>query len=649
MNFEKLTIKNFLTVGEAEVEIANRGLLLIQGVNQDDPSAKSNGAGKSSIVDALCWCLYGVTARGITGDSVVNKTAKNNCAVSVSIEDGANKYLIERFRKSVAFKNQLLVWKLDPAGGPAIDMSKGTDKETQDVVNKVIGCTLDVFMAAVYCGQEAMPDLPGMTDKMLKTLIEEAAGVEELTGAYAIARNRAAVAKSQLDILTESLGRDNDNLTAHRNELATIRDSKAEFETGRKERAKLELAKTLPLAVEVKRHNEVLAALDMPAVAVELAKLQGELDGFKGEQAAAIALFAAAGVKEREVVRVTMQVRQASEGINKAKAALAAVDGKVGKPCGECGKAYHETDLCGVKALRETDFVAAQATAFPLVQVYKDAVSAEKAATAAATLASDALTDISALAARMRELRGFESAAASHGRDIASANAEIQRHKDAAKVMLTEANPWIKSDESKVKDIAGVETFIATKAAKMKAVKAESDLLTDAVKVFGPAGVRAHILDTVTPYLNDKTQDYLGALSDGNIHAVWSTLTKTAKGELREKFNIEVTNDCGAESFAGMSGGEKRKVRLACSMALQDMVASRATKPIGLWLGDEIDNALDESGLERLMGILERKARERGTVMVISHNSLSDWISNVITVTKKGGLATVFDESGVTP
>jgi len=165
-------------------------------------------------------------------------------------------------------------------------------------------------------------------------------------------------------------------------------------------------------------------------------------------------------------------------------------------------------------------------------------------------------------------------------------------------------------------------------------------MLEDAVKVFGPAGVRAHVLDTVTPYLNERTQEYLGALADGNIHAEWSTLGKTAKGELREKFNIDVMNDKGAESFAGLSGGEKRKVRLATAMALQDMVASRATKPINIFIADEVDHALDESGLERLMGVLERKARERGTVLVISHNSLSDWIDNVITVTKSGGLAT---------
>jgi len=165
-----------------------------------------------------------------------------------------------------------------------------------------------------------------------------------------------------------------------------------------------------------------------------------------------------------------------------------------------------------------------------------------------------------------------------------------------------------------------------------------------AQQVFSPSGVRAHILDTVTPFLNDRTSDYLSQLTDGNINAVWDTLDTTKKGEIREKFHIQVSSLTGAQEFGGLSGGEKRKVRLACAMALQDMVASRASKPIGLFIADEIDHALDESGLERLMGLLDLKAKDRGTVLTISHNSLSDWIRQTVTVTKQDGLSTMSGE-----
>ena len=119
---------------------------------------------------------------------------------------------------------------------------------------------------------------------------------------------------------------------------------------------------------------------------------------------------------------------------------------------------------------------------------------------------------------------------------------------------------------------------------------------------------------------------------------------RNSKGELREKFSIEVTNDKGAKTFRGLSGGEKRKVRLATALALQDLVATRAVKPIDLFIGDEIDDALDPAGLERLTTILEEKAKDRGTVMVISHNDLQDSISNIIQVEKKPGGGTIIRE-----
>lgn len=224
---------------------------------------------------------------------------------------------------------------------------------------------------------------------------------------------------------------------------------------------------------------------------------------------------------------------------------------------------------------------------------------------------------------------------------VAATESTIAKLKADAAAKLTEANPHIAHVETLQKRVTDIEAQIDAKKLGMQELEDKAAMLQDAVTVFGPAGVRAHILDLITPFLNDRTRDYLGALSDGNIHAVWSTLTKTAKGELKEKFNIEVSNDLGGDSFDALSGGEKRKVRLATAMALQEMVASRASKPIGLFIADEIDDALDPAGLERLMGILDKRAKETGSVLVISHNGLADWVDQVITVEKNGKSSTV--------
>ncbi|WP_326894506.1 hypothetical protein U8P73_35985 (plasmid) [Rhizobium beringeri] len=216
--------------------------------------------------------------------------------------------------------------------------------------------------------------------------------------------------------------------------------------------------------------------------------------------------------------------------------------------------------------------------------------------------------------------------------------------RDQLIAVQAEANPHQKTIDTLTKQAETVEKALIEALAKVTEQEEEVALEAEVVKIYGPAGVRATILDDVTPFLNSQTAKYLTILSDGNIEATWTTLTPDAKGNLKEKFTIDVNNTLGGDNFKAISGGEKRKVRIATALALQDLVATRATKPIELWIGDEIDDALDKSGLERLMQILEEKARERGSVFVISHNELRDHIKQVMLIEKLANKTTKITE-----
>lgn len=641
MNITKIEIQNFLTIGNAKVDLDGRGLLLIQGVNEDDTSAKSNGAGKSSVADAICWGIYGTTARDVTGDAVVNKTTKKDCVVSVEVVDGATTYEIKRHRKHKTGKNEVRISSCVGTLSPVIDISKGTDKETQEVINAVMGCSLEVFMAAVYAGQERMPDLPGLTDKMLKTLIEEAAGVEVLTEAYTEARNRFNAASSKLFATTNSHNLVRDGSVRLDADLHDYETQSKIFEDGRRERAKAELSKVLPMNAQVAKWEAEINPVYKHALESELDACKVKIDSHKAEQTKMDGFTAALALRDRDVTRLKTQYANGKAGIEALEKKLANIKGHIGEPCGECGKPYHEDDLATAALAQQEAIDKAKNSLRPIAVDLKAALEAVPVASDAATKFKASMTDVSSVAARQRDLSGMLTAIGLLERSIEGKRKEIESVKAVANSKLTETNAWSKAIESKAIELKRNQETIDRLAIEMAKETTEVEILTSAVKVFGPAGVRAHILDTVTPYLNDRTQEYLGALSDGNIHATWATLSKTAKGDLKEKFNIEVSNDHGAESFAGLSGGEKRKVRLATAMALQDMVAGRATKPINILMCDEIDDAVDEAGLERLMTVLEKKARERGTVLIISHNGLADWCDQIITVTKKDGLSTL--------
>lgn len=642
MKFTSLHVRNFLTIGEAApISLDGKGLVLIQGVNEDDTSAVSNGAGKSSIPDALCWALYGTTAREETGDAVVNNVVKKDTSVEVVMVDGATHYRVTRYRKHKEYKNQTFVqsWTAsDP--GTVIDMSKGTEKETQEVINQIMGCSLDVFVAAIYAGQEQMPDLPKMTDKQLKLLIEEAAGVERLEEAYAMARFELQEAKTDLDVEFRKLDAAKSGLATLRAKIAKARIDHTEFEDFRSARHDAHMKEAEGIKATLMRQVAELKKYPELPLTTELAAIDAQLSDFRLIQNQRSDAQSLVNDELFQVRRGRDEIETATKYALRLKTAYENAGPESLEPCPTCGKARDGNDLEAYKAHLKSELTVALQK---LAALKKKMAEIDEPALADAQRRLDAITlpDVTAVSARRAEIADQLRSVTCLKSDMALKKKDYDLKVERARDALTAKNPHDgvvamleDAEKEHVVEIGELEKRIASLEERVA-------ICNDVVKVFGPAGVRAHILDTVTPFLNERTADYLSALSDGNITAVWSTLSTTAKGDLKEKFNIDVENGKGAKSFRGLSGGEKRKVRLATMLALQDLVASRATKPIDLWIGDEIDDALDDAGLERLMSVLERKARERGTVLVISHNALTDWVDEVATVVKRGELSVI--------
>lgn len=632
MKFTELKIENFLAITEAEFQLNDRGLVLIQGTNKSDTSAVSNGAGKSSIVDALCWCWFGTTARDVTGDDVVNNVAKKNCSVSSSIEDDGIIYTATRHRKHKTGKNTLQLSMYD--GLKTTDLTKGTEKLTQEVANKIIGSSLQVFAGSIYAGQEKMPDLPAMTDKVLKLLIEEAAGITALEEAYLLARKSAQTADAAVDVVARNLDRIRTEKTRIEDEKFMTEQSDDQWHSAQKQKIadlRDDLVKRLG---ENKKLDAEITSRDLNTLNVQIATIDDKIASVKKEQDDLQQLQANAMKARMAKTRAATELANAQGAANRAKNAKDQAANKVGTPCNECGRPLTENEMQTVidRATQTLkDALEQESTA---LKELEDAERVEKAAQDAMTQFQQSMTDVSAESAQRASLsasvREIEQLQATKDAQMNQILADKKRLDE----MGQEKSPYaamIETMKTKIKDLED-EEVVAQK--QLDKHREDAEIEREVVKVFAPAGVRARILDEVTPYLNAQTSKYISIMSDGNITAEWSTLTKNAKGELKEKFTIDVLNAKGASIFKGLSGGEKRKVRVATALALQDLVATRASKPIDLFIGDEIDDALDAAGLERLVMILDEKAQERGTVLVISHNDLKDTIRAVIDIEK---------------
>lgn len=633
MKFLKLQVENFMALASAEVELDQRGLVLIQGVNSGDSSAASNGAGKSTLMNSLMWCLYGETAHGVKGDDVLSTGHEKNCRVMVTVEDEGKRYAIIRHRKHKEFKNRLIV------RGEDGDMTKGKDTLTQEYVERLIGASKEVFMASIYASQEAMPDLPGMSDKNLKTIVEEAAGVDRLTRAYAIARERANAAAARMDVTKSKMDAYVTLIETAQSEIESAKSSSDSWERERAER--LDKARVDLAGAEVTLSEVSMEIRTLPdqirdtenAIAAERKKLAS-----KDEHDAKLVKVRGAIAEIRASIR-TSEVAQ-NECMSRArsfKAKAEEVNTKVGAPCETCGKPYTEDDLSTVK----TSFIEQARNEIAQAQESATAVGEHKARLEKAIGIESALVattpDVSAIIAEIERQTSELSALRHRERELTAIEAVVARARTEVNRIIEEVNPFISVIKRHEESLAANKSHYAELKKELKNIQEQALLLEKARQVYSPAGVRSHILTSVTPFLNVRTAEYLNTLSDGNIVAEWSTMETTKKGEYRDKFNISVTKAGSSKSFQTLSGGEKRKVRIACSLALQDLVASRASKSIELFIGDEIDDALDTAGLERLMGILEAKARERGTVMIISHKEMKSWFRETITVEVKEG------------
>lgn len=642
MKFKNVTIENFGTLSSADVRLDERGLVLVQGDNARNSSADSNGAGKSTVFEAISWCLFGKTAKGQTGDSVINWAAGKNCVVHVELEDQDAVYTITRGRKHKTFKSKLHVSMEIKSTGAVTDLTKGTDKLTQEDVVQILGCSHEVFVGAVYAGQEQMPDLPGMTDSKLKVLIEEAAGITVLDQSYKIARQELTEATQRCEKQRRLIEAAEAVKLRADDRFQDAKVSEGRWDAERDARIIDLETKSRTLLRDAKSYKVQLDGLKSKEEIETQKRLnKSKMDRHEAEKTKLADLVRA----EQTALNTASNIKTTAENLKSSvidkRAELAELEDHLGKPCTSCARPHTEESLGKAIEAKRKEIAAAVTDTKRQIERYKEAVSEAQSASHSVEEFKSSMTDLSEAVALSEKLTDQLTKVHDVTNDYRSALMRAKEITQSIKDERAMVNPYIQDKKERAVAAKKARDDLNKTSDDIKPLNEAVEIAEHVVSVYSPKGVRAHILDTVTPYLNERTAHYLGALTDGEIQAVWQTISLTAKGEARENFKISVTGDDGKGTFVDLSGGEKRKVRIACALALQDLVSTRASKSLDLFIADEIDDALDTSGLERLMGILDEKARERGSVFIISHSDLRDWVSNVMTVKKDTTSSTV--------
>lgn len=164
-HLNKIHIQNFRSIKNVDLEIKD-GLYAIIGKNKDQP-ASFNGAGKSSCVYALWWCITGTSLGGeVLADDVVNIQEGKDCRVECTFDADQGEITIMRCRKDKEHGNNLFL----TINGQ--DLSCHKIVETQERINQLLKVNFDVLKSTIIMTADMKSRFSELTPQNRVSLLE---------------------------------------------------------------------------------------------------------------------------------------------------------------------------------------------------------------------------------------------------------------------------------------------------------------------------------------------------------------------------------------------------------------------------------------------------------------------------------------------
>ena len=181
------------------IDFQQKLLTLVLGENLDmggDDAGSRNGTGKTTIVNALSYALYGEALTKIRRDNLVNKTNGKGMLVTITFEKEGKKYKVERGRKPNVMK-----YFIDDEEQELSDVSQGDSRKTQEDLNKMIGMTPRMFKHLVALNTYTQPFL-SLHHTEQQDIIEQLLGIQLLSEKADILKTK--IKRSKEDIAMET-------------------------------------------------------------------------------------------------------------------------------------------------------------------------------------------------------------------------------------------------------------------------------------------------------------------------------------------------------------------------------------------------------------------------------------------------------------
>ena len=191
--FEKISWKNFLSTGNhlTQVNLSSDPTTLIIG---------ANGAGKSTILDALTFSLYGKSFRKINKAQLINSTNEKDCFVSIQFSINGVDWKVERGIKPNIFK----IFK----NGEELNQSSSALDQQKWLEQSVLKMNYKSFTQIVILGSSTFVPFMQLPAASRREVVEDLLDIRIFSSMNVLIKDKIRVIKDEirtLELKKESL------------------------------------------------------------------------------------------------------------------------------------------------------------------------------------------------------------------------------------------------------------------------------------------------------------------------------------------------------------------------------------------------------------------------------------------------------------
>lgn len=585
LKIKNITIRNFMSVGNVTqaIDLQRDNLTLVLGNNLDlGGDGSRNGTGKTTLINALSFGLFGNALTNIKKDNLINKTNGKGMMVTVDFEYNGNEYRIERGRRPAVFR--FMRDGVDLNGDDTQDEAQGEMRQTQVEVDSIIGISHAMFKHIVALNTYTEPFL-SMRAADQRAVIEDLLGITELS-------KKAEALREQIKQSKEFIKDEEYEIKAK--EEANKRIGKNITDLERRQSVwKRNIEKDIQ---ELKEQLDELSHIDIEQE-LENHRLLEEYNKNK----------VAFDEATKWIVSIEKDNKQKTTLIEKTVKEIEALKSHT---CYACGQEMHDEKQVSMLKLKEETLTTLQ-----------EDISANVANLNAYTTTVSSIGDLG-----VKPKTHYKSMQdAYEHQNLVKTLADQIVTKENAEDPYAEQIEEMKNSSLEVIDYGKINSLTSFKEHQEFLLK----LLTNK-----DSFIRKKIIDQNLSYLNARLEHYLDKL--GLPHEV----------KFLSDLTVEITELGRDLDFDNLSRGERNRLILGLSWAFRDIFESLYSSINVLFVDELVDSGMDTNGVEASLAILKKMVRENNrSVFLVSHREeLQGRVSSVLNVVKESGFTTFSQE-----